>query len=70
MIAQPEGQKGALLFNIIFVVVVVVAISPPPLSIFLPLFTPVLPSALCRSAGVGELGMLPRLHESESALLV
>ena len=27
MIPQPEGQKGALLFNIIFVVVVV-AISP------------------------------------------
>ena len=27
MISQPEGQKGALLFNIIFVVVVV-AISP------------------------------------------
>lgn len=28
MSSQPEGQKGALLFNIIFVVVVVVAISP------------------------------------------
>ena len=29
MISQPEGQKGALLFNIIFVVaVIVVAISP------------------------------------------
>lgn len=27
MISQPEGQKGALLFNIIFVVVIV-AISP------------------------------------------
>lgn len=32
MISQPEGQKGALLFNIIFVVVVV-AISPVKFSV-------------------------------------
>lgn len=35
MIAQPEGQKGALLFNIIFVVIVV-ATSPLAFPFFFP----------------------------------
>lgn len=64
MISQPEGQKGALLFNIIFVVVV----SISPLSIFLLIFTPALPSALCGSTGVGERGAMPNLYERKSVL--
>lgn len=51
MISQPDGRKGASCLDLFLLWL-------PPLQDSL-LFTLVLPPALCRSLGVGELGELP-----------